>query len=336
MASSTLHQRKKGAGGGLESPNTEGLPLTPSSPLEDNSNNTLHGEFVCDSDGFTKDEVETRRVKLTLMDEVLLLGLKDEQGYLSFWNDNISYVLRGCILMELAFRGKITIFKEPGGKHLRKPPCDRLIELINDSLTGEILLDEAIKIMRMDKEKDPSNRVSITEWIDLLSGETWNILKSSYQLKQVRERLAKGLVDKGVLRTEKKNFLLFEMPTHPLSDGSVKKEIINRIMDCLLVRGSPPTRRTIALCCAAYAANVIENIFNGSNMGYNYKDSCFARCEDMMSEWSGVPKGDLLKNSVDNSKIFASPSINPAFERAGWNEIAAGVVAVFLKMDSML
>ncbi|KAJ7037594.1 hypothetical protein C8F04DRAFT_402942 [Mycena alexandri] len=28
--------------------------------------------------------------RLTLMEEVLLLGIKDKQGYLSFWNDNIS------------------------------------------------------------------------------------------------------------------------------------------------------------------------------------------------------------------------------------------------------
>ncbi|KAJ7741856.1 hypothetical protein B0H16DRAFT_1564636, partial [Mycena metata] len=32
--------------------------------------------------------------QLTLMEEVLL-GIKDKQGYLSFWNDNISYALRG-------------------------------------------------------------------------------------------------------------------------------------------------------------------------------------------------------------------------------------------------
>ena len=40
-------------------------------------------------------------------------------------------------------------------------------------------------------------------------------MKIGYQLKQVRERLAKGLVDKGILRTEKRNFLLFDMATHP-------------------------------------------------------------------------------------------------------------------------
>lgn len=55
------------------------------------------------------------------------------------------------------------------------------------------------------------------------SGETWNVLKIGYQLKQVRERLAKGLVDKGVLRTEKRNFLLFDMATHPVADPTVSR-----------------------------------------------------------------------------------------------------------------
>lgn len=47
-------------------------------------------------------------------------------------------------------------------------------------------------------------------------------MKIGFQLKQVRERLAKGLVDKGVLRTEKRNFLLFDMATHPVADAAVR------------------------------------------------------------------------------------------------------------------
>ncbi|KAJ7643201.1 hypothetical protein B0H17DRAFT_1216209 [Mycena rosella] len=48
-------------------------------------------------------------------------------------------------------------------------------------------------------------------WVDLLSGATWNILKIGFQLKQVRKHLTKG-----VLRTEKRSFLLFDMVTHPV------------------------------------------------------------------------------------------------------------------------
>lgn len=55
------------------------------------------------------------------------------------------------------------------------------------------------------------------------SGETWNPLKLHYQLRNVRERLAKNLVEKGVLTTEKQNFLLFDMTTHPLTNSIIKQ-----------------------------------------------------------------------------------------------------------------
>lgn len=60
-------------------------------------------------------------------------------------------------------------------------------------------------------------------------GETWNPLKLRYQLKNVRERLAKNLVEKGVLTTEKQNFLLFDMTTHPLNDNNIKSKLVKRV-----------------------------------------------------------------------------------------------------------
>lgn len=61
------------------------------------------------------------------------------------------------------------------------------------------------------------------------TGETWNPLKLRYQLKNVRERLAKNLVEKGVLTTEKQNFLLFDMTTHPLNDNVVKCRLVRKV-----------------------------------------------------------------------------------------------------------
>ncbi|OMJ29435.1 Vacuolar protein sorting-associated protein 74 [Smittium culicis] len=42
--------------------------------------------------------------------------------------------------------------------------------------------------------------------------------ETGYQLKNVRDRLCKGLTEKGVLRADKKNFLLFDKPTFPVQD----------------------------------------------------------------------------------------------------------------------
>ena len=91
------------------------------------------------------------------------MGLKDKQGYLSFWNDNISYALRGCIVLELAFRGRISMQKDSSRR--RFPLADRVIEVVDDTLTGEVLLDEALKMMKS------SEKMSVSAWIDLMSGK---------------------------------------------------------------------------------------------------------------------------------------------------------------------
>ena len=54
-------------------------------------------------------------------------------------------------------------------------------------------------------------------------------MKRKFSIKNLRERLAKGLVDKGVLGTESQSFGLFEMATHPLKDAGVKEEVIFRV-----------------------------------------------------------------------------------------------------------
>lgn len=197
----------------------------------------------------------------------------------------------------------------------RFPLADRLIEVIDDTLTGEVLLDEALKMMKS------SEKMSVSSWIDLMSGmfgfpplsdpgaglmtktgETWNLMKIGYQLKQVRERLAKGLVDKGILRTEKRNFLLFDMATHPVADTGPKEEIRRRVRNVLTQRtvvlnGSQflPENlefryvRTIAMVCAAYAANVLENAL--STLGHEARERAFTQTDELLADYSQWPFG---------------------------------------------
>ena len=82
--------------------------------------------------------------------------------------------------------------------------------LKNSDPCGDVLLDEALKHI---KETNQQETVQVLQnhmishfhlmihsilplqtWIEYLSGETWNPLKLRYQLKNVRERLAKNLV----------------------------------------------------------------------------------------------------------------------------------------------
>lgn len=103
-------------------------------------------------------------LELTLMDEVVLLGLKDKSGTLSFLNDSISYVLRGCILMELAFRDRVRLAPSTSAMTSSHKWANRIVLVANSALTGEVLLDEALKTMRQDPHQ------SISSWMDLLSG----------------------------------------------------------------------------------------------------------------------------------------------------------------------
>lgn len=241
--------------------------------------------------------------RLTLMEEVVLLGLKDQKGYLSFLNDSISYVLRGCILIELAFRRRIRAFREP----IKRPFPERLVEVMDATPTGEVLLDEALRLIK-------TERNSIAGWLDLLSGETWNPLKVGYQLKQVRERIAKGLVDKGVLRTEKHSFVLFDMATHPLASPACKEDVMRRTLATCLGRGPVPSLRAVTMVACSLTANVLENAL--SVLPPAERETAFGRAEDLL-------------------RIYGNPAernvpLPPA------NEIVAGVLTVFSRLDSLI
>nr|CAD7448808.1 unnamed protein product [Timema bartmani]CAD7453558.1 unnamed protein product [Timema tahoe] len=179
---------------------------------------------------------DSKETRLTLMEEVLLLGLKDKEGYTSFWNDCISSGLRGCILIELGLRGRAEL--EKAGMR-RKSLLNRKVLVKSETPTGDVLLDEALKHM---KDTEPP--------------ET---------LKNVRERLAKNLVEKGVLTTEKQNFLLFDMTTHPLTDNVAKSRLVKKVQDAVLAKWvNDPHRmdkRMLSLIFLAHASDVLENAF---------------------------------------------------------------------------
>jgi Golgi phosphoprotein 3 len=161
------------------------------------------------------------------------------------------------VLIELALRGRIEL--EKTGLR-RRSLLNRKIILKSDTPTGDALLDEALKHI-----KDTQPPETTQTWIDYLSGETWNPMKIGYQMRNVRERLAKSLVDKGVCTTDKQNFVVFNMTTHPLSDDTVKQRLLRRVQDSVLSRWcNDPQRfdpRTLALLYLGSASDVLENAF---------------------------------------------------------------------------
>ncbi|KAI9731463.1 MAG: Vacuolar protein sorting-associated protein 74 [Claussenomyces sp. TS43310] len=347
--------RRRGGGAAINGDSEDGDSSRVSSPVpkagssrdtapETSYESSENGHKIAfDPRDISESAERSKQPKLTLMEEVLLLGLKDKQGYLSFWNDNISYALRGCIVIELAMRGRVSMQKDSSRR--RFPLSDRVIEVIDDTLTGEVLLDEALKMMKS------SEKMSVSSWIDLMSGETWNLMKIGYQLKQVRERLAKGLVDKGILRTEKRNFLLFDMATHPVADGGAKEEIRRRVRNVLTQRtvvipGSQflPENlefryvRTIAMVCAAYAANVLENAL--STLGHEARERAFAQVDELLAAYSqwpfGKPTGASSGGVGANLGQVVAEEVYNGKDRELQLEVVAACLSVFTRLDSLL
>lgn len=339
-------QRRRGGGSKLTA-NARNSEDAPGSPTTSSPNTETVGHKIGYDERDIHDRKELNLPLLTLMEEVLLMGLKDKEGYLSFWNDNISYALRGCILLELAFRNRISLVNDPARRRFEL--SDRLIEVIDPEPTGEVLLDEALKIMKNDELN-----LSVTNWIDLLSGEAWTLMKINYQLKQVRERLAKGLVDKGVLRTERKNFFLFDMATHPVADKMSKEFIKSRILNLLVARNVDletsnvndqfPREtlfkylRSIALVCGSYAANVLENVLISLN--YDKRDQAFARADEILNDYSEFPFNTKSASSPLGLGLNLSSEVTQEIEKSSASdlqlELIAAVLSVFARMDSIL
>ncbi|KAG8449848.1 hypothetical protein GDO86_016499 [Hymenochirus boettgeri] len=219
---------------------------------------------------------DCKDMRLTLMEEVLLLGLKDKEGYTSFWNDCISSGLRGGMLIELYLRGRVVL--EPATLR-KKRLIDRKVLVKSESPTGDVLLDETIKHI---KSTEPPETVQ--SWIELLTGETWNPFKLQFQLRNVRERLAKNLVEKGILTTEKQNFLLFDMTTHPVTNTTEKQRLVKKLHDTVLDKWiNDPHRmdkRTLALLVLAHSSDVLENAF--SSLPDEKYDMAMNRSKDLL------------------------------------------------------
>jgi Golgi phosphoprotein 3 len=193
-------------------------------------------------------------------------------------------------------------------------------------------------------------------------------MKIGFQLKQVRERLAKGLVDKGVLRTEKRNFLLFDMATPPVADVRTKESTVSCVSSLLTCPSTALDKegtqcryvRAVCLACSAYAASVLETTF--VHLAYKDCEAAFGRCDDILAEFACWPFGSNSGSSSSRAGSRCRDASRVAIAGGGADlneresvlgllqavkkemqgdedlgfELVAGVLEVLSKLDSLL
>ncbi|KAB1260584.1 Golgi phosphoprotein 3-like [Camelus dromedarius] len=154
----------------------------------------------------------------------------------------------------------------------KKRLLDRKVLLKSDSPTGDVLLDETLKHI---KATEPTETVQT--WIELLTGKMTHSDLGG-------ERIAKNLVEKGILTTEKQNFLLFDMTTHPVTNTTEKQRLVKKLQDSVLERWvNDPQRmdkRTLALLVLAHSSDVLENVF--SSLTDDKYDMAMNRAKDLV------------------------------------------------------
>ena len=158
-------------------------------------------------------------VDLLLCEQTLLIALDDERGRdTTQWGSDAG--LAGALLLDLADRGLVDVDAD-----------DKLVAL-NGPATGQPLLDEAHTAIR-----DDAKRRDARGWVQRLP----------HALKPLRDRVAGGLVDRGIL-TEEHTKLLGLVPRvrYPTADPAPERDLRARL-EAVLLDGQAPTPREALL-----------------------------------------------------------------------------------------
>ncbi len=179
--------------------------------------------------------------RLLLHHEFLLLALHDKKGTLSF--GRMQHIgLAGGVFAELLLADRVRIVTE------RRRRRDReLVELIDPSPTGEMVLDAALTRLREAKRRaSPSHTVSRLA-----------------RIKRFRHEVGRELVRRGVVRgTEEQVLLWFSRKVYPTLDPAPERALVERIRSALADDRSEIDGRTAMIIALAHPTGVLRAIYD--------------------------------------------------------------------------
>ncbi|MFF5701303.1 GPP34 family phosphoprotein [Streptomyces sp. NPDC012794] len=164
---------------------------------------------------------------ITLAEEVVLLSLDDESGSTQ-QRQSAGWAVAGGLLLELVLEGKVSVT----GKRL---------ELTDDTPTGEPLLDSRTELIGTWLRQRAKHGVS--EWL------------TKDQPKAVPAAVAR-LCERGVVAEEKRKVLgVFPVRRYPEADGTVERELRDRLR-AVVLDGAEPDTRTAGLIALIHSTKL--------------------------------------------------------------------------------
>ena len=173
--------------------------------------------------------------KIHLHEEVLLIALRDREGTIEI-GSQYATAMAGATLAELLLTGRIA-FEDKR----------QLVSLEKDEPFGDPILDDAL-----DRIASARRRASLQTWVSRLTN-----------LKKLKERTARELVRKGVLRVDEDKVLgLFKRTIYPERDSSAERAAVERMRRAIFTAQRDVDPRTVVLISLAQATGLLKGVFD--------------------------------------------------------------------------
>ncbi len=175
------------------------------------------------------------RRPLPLYEEILLLALDDDKGTA----DGAGFYAKamgGAILAELAMKGAVSIADDKKKK----------VSLGRRDRLDDPILEECRTMVAEEKKSKKA-----AEWVMKFSS-----------LKDLKNRVARQLVDKGILTEETGTVLrIFKRTIFPEVEGGPEKELRERMKKAIFTSSTKLEARTVVIIALAKAAGMLNKIF---------------------------------------------------------------------------
>lgn len=169
---------------------------------------------------------------MLIAEKLLLLGLRQDKGTVVAASQTaLNFGLAGAILMELSMMGRFELQK------------DRVVVTNPAGVSDPILYDAMLSIVKANKPK------KLQHWVTRLGNN------------RLHTKLANRLVERGILKKEKKHFLgIFPYTTHPEVNATPEQEIRKQIRSVVLDETEPNEEQLILLSLVK-ACSLVNEIF---------------------------------------------------------------------------
>ena len=171
--------------------------------------------------------------QLRLYEDVMLLALRNDKGTIA---GGVMYqqAVGGALLAELIVEGRIRTVTEGRSTY---PVVDR------STPVGDPILDECLQ-----KVVASTRRRTLLHWVQKFAG-----------IKQLKHRVAAGLVDQGILRAEAGRVLLiFSRRLYPELDPAAERAIVARLSDAIFSDTATVDTRTTVLVALAQHSGLLK------------------------------------------------------------------------------